>query len=136
MLDETTLRELAGRRLVDPDGEELGTVDDVFSHAAMDQAAWAVVVLDGARRLVPLDGADDAQGGALRVRFDRATVASAPVAEDDAVRPDEALYAHFGLSDAAVRDDTGFPVGYENAGNPAADPRTDRAADDAAQGHP
>jgi len=135
MLDETTLAELPGRRLVDPEGRELGTVDDVFSHAAMDQAAWAVVELEGARRLVPLDGAQD-DGDALRVRFDRATVASAPAPEGDAVRPDAALYAHFGLSDAELRDDTGFPAGYANAGRPAGDPRTGRAADDAAQGHP
>ncbi len=135
MLDESTLAELPGRRLLDSEGRDLGAVEDVFSHAAVDQPAWAVVQLEGARRLVPLDGARE-EGDALRVRFDAATVASGPVAEGDAVRPDAALYAHFGLSDAEVRDDTGFPVDYENAGRAAADPRTDRAADDAAQGHP
>jgi sporulation protein YlmC with PRC-barrel domain len=135
MLDETKLTELPGRRLVDRDGQDLGTVDDVFSHTAMDQAAWAVVVLDGARRLVPLHGATE-DGEALRVDVARDVVASAPVAEGDAVRPDAGLYAHFGLSDAEVRDDTGFPAGYGNAGATPGDPRTDRAADDAAQGHP
>ncbi len=135
MLDETALAELPGRRLLDRHGQDLGTVDDVFSHAAVDQAAWAVVVLDGGRRLVPLDGAHE-DGDALRLPVDRATVASAPVAEGDAVRPDAVLYAHFGLSDAEVRDDTGFPTGYANAGRATADPRTERAADDAVQGHP
>ena len=135
MLDETTLAELPGRRVVDPTGQELGTIDDVYSHSAMNEPAWAVVELEGARRLVPLDGADE-QGDAIRVRFDRATVASAPEPEGDALRAGPELYAHFGLTDAEVRDDSGFPSGYENAGGTTADPRGPGAADDAAQGHP
>jgi sporulation protein YlmC with PRC-barrel domain len=135
VLDENTMAELPGKRLVDADGVQLGTVDDVYSHAAMDQAAWAVVELEGARRLVPLDGAAQ-EGDAIRVRFDRATVAGAPAPEGDALRAGPELYAHFGLTDADVRDDTGFPAGYGNAGRAAADPRGPHAADDAAQGHP
>jgi hypothetical protein len=139
MLDEDQAAELTGQTLLDEDGEEVGPIEEVFVLPADDKPAFAAVAVGGRRVVVPLDDAElgDAQ---VTVRYDLATIEGAPEADADAIDPDleEAVYGHYGISDATIRDDTGF-----SASEPAArdqgtsrDPRGGGGADDAAQGHP
>jgi len=136
MLTRDQAAGLAGRTLTDRDGEPLGTVAELYPGAGDDMPAWAAVDIDGGRRPVPLDGAEPAAGGA-RVRFRREEVAAAPAVEGDALATDvlARLHAHYGVTDAELRDDSGFSTA-------AADARTQATVRDpaphgrAADGHP
>jgi hypothetical protein len=109
MLTRDQAAALAGRTLTDRDGEPLGTVTELYPGAGDDMPAWAGVELGGQQRAVPLDGAEP-DGGGARVRFRREEVAAAPPVEADALAGDllERLHAHYGVSDAELRDDSGF----------------------------
>jgi hypothetical protein len=109
MLDDAALAELPGKPLLDADGSPVGTIDDVFAFAATDLAAWVAVDVGGTRRLVPLEGTR-VTGDGVRAGYPRDVIEGAPEGEGDTVRPSEALYAHFALTDAGLRDDSGFPV--------------------------
>jgi hypothetical protein len=138
MLTDEEAQRLTGATLVSGDGEELGAVETVFTHAADDRAAWAVATVGGRRVVVPLDGARTEEGRLL-VRHPAERIASAP--EADAERLDaagaEALYAHYGIDDSDLRDDSGFATeqGVRQPGA-ARDPRAGGGAADGAQGHP
>lgn len=139
MLDEDQAAELTGQTLLDEDGHEVGPIEEIFLVPADDKPAFAAVAVGGRRVVVPLDAAELGDGQ-VTVRYDLATIEGAPDADADAIHPDleEAVYGHYGISDATIRDDTGF-----SASAPAAreqgtsrDPRGGGGADDAAQGHP
>ena len=128
MLTREQAAGLAGRTLTDRDGEPLGTVAELYPGAGDDMPAWAGVEIDGRRRPVPLDGAEPADDGA-RIRFRRDEVAAAPAVEGDALASDllERLHAHYGVTDAELRDDSGFSTA-------AADARTQGTTRDPAPG--
>ncbi len=141
MLSDEEAGRLSGADLISGDGEALGVVAEVLTHAADDRAAWAAVRIGERLAVVPLDGAA-LDGGRLTVRHPAERVRAAP-AFDGAQQLDagaaEALYAHYGISDADLRDDSGLATGQGvrgNAGPTARDPRAGGGADDAAQGHP
>jgi hypothetical protein len=140
MLTDEEAARLAGATLVSSDGQELGDVEEVLTHSADNRAAWVAARVDERLVVVPLDGAS-VDGDRLTVRYVGDQVRAAPeLAADrlDAHATDE-LYAHYGIDDSTLRDDSGFPT-EEGARGEAApssrDPRGGTGADDAAQGHP
>jgi hypothetical protein len=139
MLSDEEAARLSGARLISGDGEELGAVAEVLTHAADNRAAWAGVEAEDGLAVVPLDGAA-LDGERLTVRYAAELIRSAPAFDGpqlDAAAA-EALYAHYGITDAVLRDDSGFATeqGVRGNASPAArDPRAG-GADDAAQGHP
>lgn len=137
MLTPDQAAELPGTPAFDAHGRELGTVEDVFLNTGDDVPAWAVVALAGRRVAIPLDGAGAGEEG-LTVRYDRDLVAGAPEAHGEALDSDqqEALYAHYGISDADLRDDTGYSVERPDAPTQGSATLPTGGADDAAQGHP
>jgi len=139
MLDEDKAAELRGQTLLDASEQEVGPVEEIFLVPGDDQPAFAAVAAGGRRVVVPLDEADFS-GGRITVRYDRETIEGAPEADADALDPEleRAIYGHYGISDADIRDDTGFSTRAESRDQPDAsrDPRADHAADDGAQGHP
>jgi hypothetical protein len=139
MLSDEEARRLSGAYLISGDGEELGAVADVLTHAADNRAAWAAVTIGDHLAPVPLDGAA-MDGERLTVRYPAERIRAAPALEGSQLdaRAAEALYAHYDIHDAVMRDDSGFATeqGVSGNANPVArDPRAG-GADDAAQGHP
>jgi hypothetical protein len=141
MFSEEQAAELRGLTLLDASEQEVGPVDEVFLLPADDQAAFAAVLIEGKRVLVPLDEADLGDGR-LVVRYESELIAGAPEAAEGeaAVGPEleTAIYEHYGISDATLRDDTGFSSAAPTARTQGSsrDPRGDGGADDASVGHP
>jgi hypothetical protein len=139
MLDEEQAAELVGQTLLDEDEQEVGPVEEVFVLPADDRPAFAAVAVGGRRVVVPLDDAELGEGRVV-VRYDRALIEGAPEADADTIDPDleEAVYGHYGISDASIRDDSGFSAtpGEAREQGSSRDPRGGGGADDAAQGHP
>jgi len=143
MLDEDKAAELTGQTLLDSAEQEVGTIEEVFVLPADDQAAFAAVSVGGRTVVVPLDAADLGDDH-VTARYELATIEEAPDAPEGTLDPEltEAVYAHYGITDADMRDDTGFgtapPGGAgEHKQGSSRDPRGDGGgADDAAQGHP
>jgi hypothetical protein len=89
-----------GRTVVDPAGEELGKVTNLYLEGESQRPAWAGIkrgLLRG-ETVVPLDGAEEADGN-LRVPYERAVVEDAPdvdpdieLSEDD----EQVLREHYG----------------------------------------
>ena len=135
--DEEATR-LTGATLVAGDGEEIGTVETVLTHAADNRAAWAAVRVDDALVAVPLDGASS-DADRLTVRYGGRQIATAPPLEGDRLDEDaaERLYEHYGIDDSTLRDDSGYATeqGTRQPGR-SRDPRGGGGADDASQGHP
>ncbi len=139
MLDEDQVAELRGQTLLDVSEQEVGKVEEVFLVPGDDQPAFAAVSLEGRRVIVPLDEAD-ITGGQITVRYDREAIEGAPETDADALDPglEQAVFAHYGISDADIRDDSGFSAARESRDQPetSRDPRGPQAADDSTQAHP
>ncbi|HEV2770579.1 MAG TPA: PRC-barrel domain-containing protein [Solirubrobacteraceae bacterium] len=138
MLTEEEAARLMGATLTAADGAEVGTVDEVLTHAADNRAAWAAATVDDRHVLVPLDGAKAGEGE-LHVRYTAEQIASAPEVDDVELTDDAAhrLYDHYGIDDSTLRDDSGFAteVGHRGEPNAVGDPR-EGGPDDAQVGHP
>jgi len=104
MFDEDTIAQLRGATLV-AGSEEIGPIEEIYTYAAEDRPALASVRTDQATVLVPLPdaGLDD---GSVTVGFDAETIASAPEPAGDTLTEEqfEAVYEHYGISDATMRD--------------------------------
>src|SRR3954447_988195 len=132
MLDEDKLAALRGAKLV-AGSDEVGEIEEVYPPSPA--SLPALVVVDG--KLVPLPESDISDGR-VAVPFDAETIAGAPSPSGDVIAEDEfeQVYAHFGISDARMREDTGLGrTGRADQGM-SRDPRGGSAADDASQGHP
>jgi hypothetical protein len=138
MLDENQLARLRGATHV-AGGDEVGAIDEVYAHSSDDVPAVVAVALPDRRVLVPVPQPEASIAeDRVAVPFDAATVSAAPEAGADAVADEQltAVYEHFGISDATMREDTGLGgTGRADQGM-SRDPRGESAADDATQGHP
>ncbi len=139
MFSEEQAAELRGLTLLDASEQEVGEIDEVYLIPADDQAAFASVAVGERRVLVPLDEADLGEG-VVTARYDHEMIVEAPEPSGEAVDPklEEAVYAHYGISDATIRDDSGFSSAAPTARRQGSsdDPRGETGADDASQGHP
>src|SRR3954470_20161654 len=98
-IDTSPVSELTGRTVIDPDGDKVGTVFDVYIDNDTDQPEWLAITtgLFGTKvSFAPIAGAafvgDDVQLG-----YTKTQVKDAPNADADGeLSPDEesALYAH------------------------------------------
>jgi len=74
-----------GRTVVDSAGEQLGKVTNLYLEGDSQRPAWAGVkrgLLRGGETIVPLDGAEEADGD-IRIPYERALVESAPDVDPD-----------------------------------------------------
>src|SRR4051794_32776835 len=100
-LDIETALDWRGRKVVDRDGDKIGTFDELYLDES-DRPAWAAGTtgLFGRRQpFVPLSGAG-AEGAVLQVPFGREMVKDAPnVAPKPRLAREEGalLYRHYGL---------------------------------------
>jgi uncharacterized protein (TIGR02271 family) len=120
------------RTMVDPAGNKLGRIADIYLDEETGQPEWATVAsgLFGTKQnFVPLAHAE-AMGDSVQVPYDKDRVKSAPgiQAEGELSQDEEAaLYRHYGLDYSASRSDSGLPTG---ASGQRIDPH-DRGYDDA-----
>lgn len=105
MFDENSIAQLRGKTLV-AGTDEVGEIDEVYTHSAEDRPALASVTTDAGSVLVPLPDADLGENGTVTVAFDADVVAGAPEASGDTLAEDEfeAVYEHYGISDSTMRD--------------------------------
>jgi hypothetical protein len=135
MLDENAIAALRGAQVV-AGTDEVGTVEEVYTHSWDDRPALLAVTTDGGTALVPLpDGDVDPDAGRVEVPFSAEQVTGAPEPSGDTLTEVdfEAVYAHYGIADATMREDSGA---FREGTGSGADPRGEDAADDASQRHP
>jgi sporulation protein YlmC with PRC-barrel domain len=104
----TTLQETQtwkGRKVVDADGDKIGTIEEIFLDRHTGEPAWATVKtgLFGLKSsFVPLAGAQPMDDDELRIPIDKQLVKDAPKVEADGeLTPEEErrLWQHYGRSD-------------------------------------
>jgi uncharacterized protein (TIGR02271 family) len=137
MIDHNHLDRLDGMDVVGPDGDKIGSVDDVYVDDVTGEPTFALVNtgLFGMRSsFVPLRDAD-LQGDQLRVAYDKDKVKDAPnIDKDGHLEPSEEqeLYSFYGMSygdtgrtDVGRTDRTGDARG--TVGHDTSGPETDDA---------
>jgi hypothetical protein len=138
MLDEEKLNQLRGAKLV-AGSQEVGDIEEVYAHSSDNLPAVVAVNAGSGLVLVPLPPADMEIGeGRVSVPFAADAISGAPQASGDTLAADEfeKVYAHFGIDDSDMREDTGLGrTGRADQGM-SRDPRSSDAPDDASQGHP
>ncbi len=126
-----------GQNAVDRDGDKLGKIEEIYLDQETDRPEWALVSagLFGSRStFVPLAGAS-AEGGQVRLAYEKAQVKDAPSVEADGELSQEQeaeLYRHYGLDYSESRSDSGLPHGAGGApagavGRDTSGPTTDDA---------
>ena len=108
MLDETRLRDLMGRDVIDSEGKSIGNLETFFADRDSGRPEWIGVFTGTFRQhhyLVPLEGAE-VEGNAIRVPWTKEQVKSAPEYRDPDASISEELesqaYRHFGLTTSPV----------------------------------
>lgn len=133
---ETQAEDLVGRKVVDPHGDKVGTIDALLIHGEEERANWAVVKLDaiGPRaRFVPLHDAQD-EDGDVRIVYEREWVKAAPQIEHDGdhLGDEEAdqLRRHYGMErvTAPSVDDDGDEIELSRETREAKPPAMDQGA--------
>jgi uncharacterized protein (TIGR02271 family) len=119
MADQQNPQQWIGLDVVDPGGDNVGTVEDVYLDDVSGQPEWLAIktgMFGNRLSFAPLAGAT-AEGDALRLAHEKSLVKDSPrVDADGHLEPDEeaALYAHYGRSDY-VDTDTDAGVGTDDA---------------------
>ena len=94
-----------GMKMVDADGDKIGTIEDILLDRQTGEPAWAAVktgLFGRKHTLVPIRDAEVTGEGEVRVPLDKEKVKHAPRIEPDGeLSPEEerSLWAHYGLSD-------------------------------------
>ncbi|HEV2775739.1 MAG TPA: YihY/virulence factor BrkB family protein, partial [Solirubrobacteraceae bacterium] len=91
-----------GQTLLDPSGDKIGTIEEIYLVEETGRAEWARVKVDRLRRrstLAPLLGAQPVRDG-IRVTYDKAKVKEAPPVDAEDEPSEEqvaAVYRHYGI---------------------------------------
>ncbi|HEV8649237.1 MAG TPA: PRC and DUF2382 domain-containing protein [Actinomycetes bacterium] len=138
-----TVRDWHGRTMVDPAGDKIGKISDIYLDDDTGQPEWALVNtgLFGAKAtFVPLAQAQ-ATGDSVQVPYEKAQVKDAPGMQADGQlsQDDEAeLYRHYGLDYTESHSDSGLPAataGHDIDPRDRDGDRVDDDAQDTAVGH-
>ena len=108
MLDETRLRDLMGRDVIDSEGKSIGNLETFFADRDSGRPEWIGVFTGTFRQhhyLVPLEGAE-VEGSAILIPWTKEQVKSAPDYRDPETSISEELeleaYRHYGLTTSPV----------------------------------
>ena len=110
----TTLDQLEGRPVIDPDGDKVGTVADVYFDKETGEPEWVLVstgLFGGKHSFVPLAAAD-VGGDVVRVAHRKDVVKDAPRLDDDGELSEEEemeLARHYGIDYSESASDSGLP---------------------------
>ncbi len=129
----TEAQDLLGRKVMDPHGDKVGTIDALLTHGGEDRANWARIKLGafGIRSaFVPLHEAQDEDDG-VRIVYEREHVRAAPKIDPDGeqIGDEDAdlLRRHYGMervvapSNVDEDDDIDLPRETRDAKPPAMD---------------
>jgi len=135
---DTAIREWIGHTAIDPDGDKIGKIADVYVDETSGQPEWLTVStgLFGSRvSFVPLAGATP-DGDALRLPYPQDVVKDAPHADPDGhLEPEEeeVLYRHYGRTNGGDQGTTGRteqrPAGH-NGGQQSSDDAMTRSEEE------
>jgi uncharacterized protein (TIGR02271 family) len=137
-IDTHPMSDLTGRTVIDPDGDKIGTVFDIYVDNDTDQPEWLAITtgLFGTKvSFAPIAGAT-VVGDDLQLGYSKSQVKDAPNADADgelSAEEESALYAHYGRTtgttgttardtDTTVDATVGDSTGYDTSG-----PETDDA---------
>jgi uncharacterized protein (TIGR02271 family) len=130
----SAVAEWRGRKAVDPDGEKIGSIDEIYMDTETGRPEWLAVktgLLGSRVSFIPIAEARDA-GGDVHVPYYKQQVKDAPNADPDGELSQEeegSLYRHYGLDYPEARSDSGRPrgKGREPVGRDTSGPTTDDA---------
>jgi len=94
-----------GMTMVDPDGDKIGTIEDIFLDRQTGEPEWAAVKtgLFGLKRsLVPITDAEATDDNQVRVPYQKEQVKDAPKVDPDgelSADEERKLWEHYGRSD-------------------------------------
>jgi sporulation protein YlmC with PRC-barrel domain len=111
-----------GRDVMDPTGERLGKVREIYLDDATDRPEWVLVETDGGPRFVPL-AAGGVEGEKIRVAYAAAAVAAAPELEPtkELTQDEERrLYDHYDVKVSEDASDSLLPDPEQPAPEPVA----------------
>ncbi len=123
-LDIDTALTWRGRAVVDRDGEQIGTLDDILLDGRTDLPAWGGVrtgLFGRKESYIPLDVVEEAEGDTLRVPFEKGEVTAAPAVDPEIAmtrEEEDALFSHYGREQEAAEPAAG---GSPRAPEPARD---------------
>jgi uncharacterized protein (TIGR02271 family) len=130
MTDTQTIAEWRGQELLANDGENIGTIEEIYIDSQTERPEWALVktgLFGGKGTFVPLAQATPEADG-VRVPFEKSHVKDAPNVEPDgelSTSEERTLYEYYGVDygDAGSGSGNGGePVGHDTSG-----PTTDDA---------
>jgi len=110
------VQSIRGQELVDPNGDTIGKVEEIYLDTETDQPEWALVntgLFGTKSTFVPLKNATR-DGEMLRVPYDKSQVKDAPRVDPDgqlSQSEEGELYSHYGLDYSESRSDSGLPEG-------------------------
>lgn len=131
--------EWRGCEVVDPDGDKIGRLKEVYFDTETQRPEWALIDtgLFGRRStFVPLTGASR-EGDYVRVTFEKDQVKAAPNVEADkelSQSEEERIYGHYGLDYTWRQSGSGLPP--EGAGTPEPSEARERSGEAAQQVQP
>jgi uncharacterized protein (TIGR02271 family) len=136
MITATDVRELIGARLLDSDGNKVGTIGQIFLDDETGRPEWATVntgLFGSSESFVPLAEADRTNEE-LRVPYSKDQIKDAPNVSPEQGHLDQSeeasLYRHYGLDYSESRSESGLPAdnsGQAFGGNAGDSVRHDRS---------
>jgi uncharacterized protein (TIGR02271 family) len=136
MPDANDVLEWRGQTAVDPAGDKIGKIEEIYLDAETERPEWALVQLgrfSGKSAFMPLQGVSH-DGGDLRAPYTKDQVESAPGASADgelSQQEEAALYSHYGIDYGEARSDSGLPEGDASRADTEGDDVSGRETDDA-----
>jgi len=120
MITATDVRELIGARLLDSEGNKVGTIGQIFLDDETGRPEWATVntgLFGSSESFVPLAEANRSSEE-LRVPYSKDQIKDAPNVSPEQGHLDQSeeasLYRHYGLDYSESRSDSGLPA--DNSG--------------------
>jgi uncharacterized protein (TIGR02271 family) len=95
-------QEWHGSDVVDSNGEQLGSIDDIYVDASTNKALWLTLKMGTAVAVVPFAGAVT-EGRVMKVSFAKDHIQAAPKEDEAALlcaEHEKGLYQHYGLAQA------------------------------------
>lgn len=143
MVSEDQARQLLGAQIIGADGENVGTVKDVYLNDRTGELSWVSVATGWFGRtesLLPLDGAKISHDQ-IRVPFDQPTIKNAPRYQSSvplSPQDEDELYRHYGIpADAAAArvpaDQGANTMPYRKGSGRSREDLTNRSRTDGAQ---
>ncbi|WP_165069802.1 DUF2382 domain-containing protein [Marisediminicola senii] len=132
MIDSSSVPTLFGADVVDPTGDKVGSVGQVYLDSDTEQPTWVTVktgLFGNSESFVPVSDAD-LTDGAVRVSFEKSFIRDAPRVDDDGTlspEDEKTLFAYYG---GAARGSHGDP-----ADTGLFDQDADTASDQSTTGH-